>query len=63
MVDISQIIKEEGHIRKYEGIAPEGFQLVHNKTLDDLRDYDNWIEWRNGRKTIKELNKINFDNT
>ena len=32
-------------------------------TLDDLKDYDNWIEWRNGRKTIKELNKINFDNT
>ena len=62
-IDIKKIIKEEGHIRKFEGIAPEGFILVHEKTLEDLKDFDKWKMWKNDETSIKEMNKINFDNT
>lgn len=61
MIDIKKILEEDGLVRKFEGCAPEGFILVHEKTLEDLRDMDLWIEWRNGRVTIKDLNKKNFD--
>ena len=62
-IDIKKIIQEEGHIRKFDGVAPEGFILVHEKTLEDLRNMDTWLEWKMDRVTIKDLNKKNFDNT
>jgi hypothetical protein len=63
MIDIKKIIKEEGHIKKFEGIAPDGFILVHEKTLENLKEFDIWKEWKNDSISIQELNKINFDNT
>ena len=62
-INIKKIIKEEGHIRKFDGIAPEGFVLVHEKTLEDLKDFDNWKMWKNDNISIHEMNKVNFDNT
>jgi hypothetical protein len=62
-IDIKQIIQEEGHIRKFQGIAPDGFILVHEKTLENLKEFDIWKEWKNDSISIQELNKINFDNT
>ena len=47
MVDVKKILEEEGVMRKYEGVAPEGFVLVHEKTLEQLRDFDTWKEWKN----------------
>lgn len=61
--DIIRIINEERHIRKFDGVTPEGFVLVHEKTLESLKDFDEWTKWRVGEKTIHEMNKINFDNT
>ena len=61
-IDIKKLIKEEGHIRKFHGIAPEGFVLVHENTLDQLKDMDVWLEWKMERLSIEEMNKINFDN-
>lgn len=63
MIDVKKIIKEEGPIRKYDGVAPEGFILVHEKTLEDLRDFEVWKEWKHNQISIGELNKKNFDNT
>jgi hypothetical protein len=63
MIDVQKIIKEEGHIRKFTGIAPEGFVLVHEKTLEDLRNWYIWEQWKNGEVSIETLNKNNFDNT
>jgi hypothetical protein len=60
MIDLKKIIKEGGPMRKYEGIAPEGFVLVCEKTLEALKDFDTWKEWKNDKITIKELNNINF---
>ena len=60
MVDVKKILEEEGVMRKYEGVAPEGFVLVHEKTLEDLKDFDTWKSWKNDNVTIKELNNKNF---
>jgi hypothetical protein len=62
MIDIKKILEEEGQVRKLEGNAPEGFVLVHEKTLEDLLDFETWKEWKNKNVTIKELNKKNFEN-
>lgn len=61
--DIKRIIIEEGHIRKFAGVAPEGFILVHEKTLENLKDFDTWKSWKNNEISIQEMNKNNFDNT
>jgi hypothetical protein len=61
MVNIKEILEREGEVRKFAGVAPEGFILVHEKTLMDLLDIDTWLDWKMGRKTIKEMNKNNFD--
>jgi hypothetical protein len=60
MVDVKKILEEEGPMRKYDGLAPEGFVLVCEKTLEDLKIFDIWKEWKNGEITLKELNNKNF---
>ena len=61
--DVEKIIQEEGHIKKFEGIAPDGFVLVHEKTLENLKEFETWRDWKHNEISIEELNKINFDNT
>jgi hypothetical protein len=60
MIDLKKILEEEGPMRKYNGLAPEGFVLVCEKTLEDLKDFDIWKEWKNDNITLKELNNKNF---
>ena len=61
MIDILEIIKEEGPIRKFDGIAPERFVLVHEDALEELKDFEIWKEWKNNQISIKELNNKHFD--
>jgi len=63
MIDIQKILEEEGEVRKFGGVAPEGFVLVHEKTLESLKDFETWKMWKHNQITIKELNKTNFDNS
>jgi len=63
LVNIKKILEEEGEVRKFGGVAPEGFILVHEKTLESLKDFDTWKMWKHNQITIKELNKTNFDNS
>jgi hypothetical protein len=63
LVNIKKILEEEGEVRKFGGVAPEGFVLVHEKTLEKLKDFDTWKMWKNNEITIKELNKTNFNNS
>jgi hypothetical protein len=63
LVNIKKILEEEGEVRKFGGVAPEGFVLVHEKTLEELKDFDTWKMWKHNQITIKELNKTNFDNS
>jgi hypothetical protein len=62
MIDLKKILEEEGEVRKFGGVAPEGFVLVHAKTLEDLKNFDVWKMWKNNETSIKELNISNFDN-
>lgn len=61
-IDIKQLIKERGPVGKFDGIAPDGFILVHEDTLEDLKDFEIWKEWKYNQITIKELNNKHFDN-
>jgi hypothetical protein len=63
LINIKKILEEEGEVRKFGGVAPEGFILVHEKTLESLKDFETWKMWKHNQITIKELNKTNFDNT
>jgi hypothetical protein len=63
MIDLQKILEEEGEVRKFGGVAPEGFVLVHEKTLESLKDFETWKMWKHNQITIKELNKTNFDNS
>lgn len=61
MVDIKKILEERGSVGKYEGIAPEGFVLVHEQTLEELKNFEVWKEWKHDDITIKELNNKHFN--
>jgi hypothetical protein len=61
MIDIKKIIKERGPMGKLKGIAPEGFLLVHEDTLTELKDFEVWKEWKNNQISIEELNNKHFD--
>ena len=46
---------------RYLGVAPEGFVLLHEKTIQDLENFEIWKEWKNNQISIKELNNKHFD--
>lgn len=62
-VDIKKLIEEIGLKTKFQGVAPEGFLLVHEKTIENLKDFDVWKSWKNDEISIEEMNKNNFENT
>ena len=61
-IDIKKILEKRGQSIKFAGNAPDGFVLVHEKTLEDLKDFDVWKNWKNNEISIENLNKINFEN-
>jgi hypothetical protein len=62
-IKIEEILEKEGNVRRFVGVAPEDFVLVHEKTLQDLQDFDKWKDWKNGLISIEEMNKLNFQDT
>lgn len=63
MINLKQILEEKGTVQKFVGVAPEGFILIHESTLEQLKDFDIWKDWKNGLLTIENLNKLNFEDT
>jgi hypothetical protein len=59
-IDIKKLIEERGETGKFDGIAPEGFVLVHEGTLEELKNFEVWREWKNDHISIKELNNKNL---
>jgi hypothetical protein len=62
-INIKEILEVEGEVRKFVGVSPEGFVLVHEKTLEDLKDFEIWKDWKNGLTSIEKMNKLNFQDT
>lgn len=61
-----QMIKEKieySHYYKYDGIAPEGFILIPEITLERLKDFEFWKEWKNNPKILVEFAKKDVNNT
>jgi hypothetical protein len=53
------------YYHKYDGIAPEGFCLISENVLDQLKDFDIWKQWKNNpelikKLTIQELKNVDF---
>ena len=53
MIDINKIV--EG---RYTGVAPEGFVLLHEKTIQDLQNFELWKEWKNNILELDLKNRI-----
>lgn len=62
-INVKEILEIEGSVRKFVGVTPEGFVLVHEKTLEDLQDFEIWKEWKNDLISIERMNKLNFHDT
>lgn len=62
-INIKEILERDGNVRRFVGVSPEGFVLVHEKTLQDLQDFEIWRDWKNGLRSIEEMNKLNFQDT
>jgi hypothetical protein len=45
---------ENSHYHKYDGIAPEGFILIPEQTLERLKDFDYWKEWLHDSTTFNK---------
>lgn len=60
-MDLKELLKKHGLEYRFLGCAPDGFILVHEKTLEDLKDFDIWKQWKNDEITIQEINKLHFD--
>ena len=60
-MDLKELLIKHGLEYRFSGCAPEGFVLVHEKTLDDLKDFDIWKQWKNDEITIQEINRLHFD--
>jgi hypothetical protein len=55
---IEERIQNSGYY-KYQGIAPEGFKLIPDQVLEDLKDFDNWKDFKSdGDKWIEERSKM-----
>jgi hypothetical protein len=55
--DYKKMIKEKleySDYYKYQGIAPEGFTLIPNELLNDLKDLNNWLDFKENDDWIEK---------
>ena len=48
---------KHSNYHKFVGIAPEGFTLVPNEVLEELKDFDTWKEFKNDEEWIEKSSK------
>jgi len=46
---------------RYSGVAPEGFVLLHEKTIQDLQNFEIWKEWKNNIIELDLNNRIEME--
>lgn len=56
MIDTKKIIEV-----RYVGVAPEGFVLLHEKTIQDLQNFEIWKEWKNNIIELDLNNRIEME--
>lgn len=59
--DFLKMIKEKiefSDYHKYDGIAPEGFTLLPNEILEELKELNNWLDFKEDPNWIEKKSKI-----
>jgi hypothetical protein len=46
---------------RYTGVAPDGFVLLLEKTIQDLQDFETWKEWKNKILELDLKNRIEME--
>jgi hypothetical protein len=57
---LCDIIKKKiknSHYHKFDKVAPEGFLLITEKSLERLQNFDDWKEWKNNPKILEDWMK------
>jgi hypothetical protein len=62
VINIKEILESRGTSIKFAGCIPEGFVLIHEDALKELKDFDVWKKWKNDEISIESLNQIHFEN-
>lgn len=47
---------KKSHYYKLTGNVPEGFVMVHEQVIEDLKDFDNWKDFKYNSNYIEEKN-------
>ena len=47
---------KKAHYLKLLGNIPEGFVMVHEQVIEDLKDFDNWKDFKYNSNYIEEKN-------
>jgi len=55
-ISVNKIVKN-----RYEGVAPDGFVLIHEKTIQDLENFEIWKEWKNNILELDLRNRIEME--
>ena len=55
-ITTSEIVKG-----RYTGVAPEEFVLLHEKTIQDLQNFEIWKEWKNDIIQLDLNNRIEIE--
>jgi hypothetical protein len=55
-ISVNKIVKN-----RYEGVAPDGFVLIHEKTIQDLQNFEIWKEWKNNILELDLRNRIEME--
>jgi hypothetical protein len=58
---MSKITTMEIIKNRYSGVAPEGFVLLLEKTVQDLQDFETWKEWKNKIIELDLKNRIEIE--
>jgi hypothetical protein len=58
---MSEITTKEIVKNRYLGVAPEGFVLLLEKTIQDLNDFEIWKEWKNNIVELDLNNRIEIE--
>jgi hypothetical protein len=58
---MSKITTNEIVKNRYAGVAPEGYVLLLDKTIQDLQDFEIWKEWKNKIIELDLKNRIEME--
>ena len=56
MIDTKEIVEN-----RYKGIAPDGFVLILEKTIQDLQNFEVWKEWKDKVIELDIKNRIEIE--